>query len=64
MAKMKLEPVVGDFPRFVFLSPGKLDCGKGRTYDHVLVTSQEEYDEAIKEGFSATVEAAIEAGKK
>lgn len=47
-----------EFPRFVFISPGKHEC-QGGTYSQELVKSQEEYDAAVKAGFSATIPDAL-----
>lgn len=46
-----------DFPRYVFFVPGPHQ-NVGFTYDHYLVQDQAEFDAAIKEGFSETVEEA------
>jgi len=52
-----------DFPRFVFTSPGPLACGFKQTYGQEIVTSQEDYDSALKAGFFSTIPEAIEANK-
>jgi len=51
-----------EFPRLVFISPGKNKCAGG-TYDHEVVEDQANYDAAIAAGYSATVPEALEAGK-
>lgn len=47
-----------DFPRLVFISPGKLACNGG-TYAHELVDTQESFDAAIKAGFFSTIPEAL-----
>lgn len=43
-----------EYPRFVFISPGKSKC-QGGSYDGELVIDQSEFDSAIKAGFSETL---------
>lgn len=50
-----------DFPRFVFISPGKSKC-QGGTYDGELVQGQSDYEAALKAGYSATLPEALVAG--
>ena len=47
-----------EFPRFVYISPGKNECQDG-SYSHELVKDQAEYDAVIKAGFSATIPDAL-----
>jgi hypothetical protein len=49
-----------EFPRFVFISPGKNKCGGG-TYDHEVVEDQANYDAALAAGYFATVPEAVDA---
>ena len=51
------------FPRLVFISPGRREHAHGKTYDHTLVMDREEYDDAIAQGFSATVIEALAKGE-
>ena len=53
-----------DFPIFVFTSPGPLACGFKQTYGQEIVTSQEDYDSALKAKFYPTIPEAIEAFKR
>lgn len=52
-----------DFPRFVYLSPGKTLC-QGGSFDGELVKNQDDHDAAIEAGYSDTVPEALEAAKK
>jgi hypothetical protein len=52
-----------EFPRLVFISPGKQTCNGG-TYDHELVEDQANYDSALAAGYSATVPDALTAVKQ
>ena len=51
-----------EFPRFVFLSPGKEKC-QGGTFNTEIVKNITEFDAAIEAGFSATLPEALEAVK-
>jgi hypothetical protein len=51
-----------EFPRLVFISPGKQKCNGG-TYDHEIVEDKANYDAALSAGYSATVPEALEAAK-
>jgi hypothetical protein len=48
-----------DFPRFVFTSPGPHPCNGG-TYGYELVKDEKEYESALKAGFFASVQEALE----
>jgi hypothetical protein len=51
-----------EYPRFVFISPGKNTC-QGGTYDHEVVTNEKEHKAAIDAGFSDSVPDALESEK-
>ena len=48
-----------EYPRLVFISPGKNTCNGG-TYDHELVRNEKEHKAAIEAGFSDSVPDALE----
>ena len=48
-----------EYPRFVFISPGRNKCAGG-TYDHELVLNEKEHKAAIDAGFSDSVPESIE----
>ena len=48
-----------EYPRFVFISPGKNTCNGG-TYDHELVQNENEHKAAIDAGFFDSVPEALE----
>lgn len=48
-----------EYPRLVFISPGKNTCNGG-TYDHELVRNEKEHKAAIDAGFSDSVPDALE----
>jgi hypothetical protein len=52
-----------EFPRYVFLSPGKEQC-EGGTYSGEIVSDQAEYDSALSAGFTATLPEALEKAKE
>ena len=52
-----------EYPRFVFISPGRNKCAGG-TYDHELVLNIIEHKAAIDAGFSDSVPEALEAADK
>jgi len=52
-----------DFPRWVFTSPGPLECNGG-TYAQELVKSKEEYDAALEADFKGTLPEALKAKVK
>lgn len=51
-----------EYPRFVFISPGKNKCFGG-TYDHEVVNSMAEHKAALDAGFSDSVPEALESAK-
>lgn len=52
-----------DYPRLVFISPGKNACNGG-TYDHEIVRDEKEHKAAISAGFSDSVPEALESADK
>ena len=52
-----------EYPRLVFISPGKNTCAGG-TYDHEVVQDEKEHRDAIAAGFSDSVPEALEAADK
>ena len=51
-----------DYPRFVFISPGKNTCNGG-TYDHEVVQDSKEHKAALEAGYSDSLPEALEAVK-
>ena len=51
-----------EFPRYVFLSPGKTEC-QGGSYNNELVKDKVEFDAAIEAGFSSTLPEALASAK-
>lgn len=51
-----------EYPRFVFISPGKNKCAGG-TYDHELVRDASEHKAALEAGYSDSIPDALESAQ-